>query len=124
MTVAAKLKEHLITAVIVVFGVAGLYLAMRAREFGISVWLGSVLALTTFLCFVLVFSFRALDPFRKRASVLMVGGLFCLSAAGLVNELVVPFFTPSMLDLLLAFLPSILFVGYRAYKDRANAQSK
>jgi len=122
MTVAAKLKEHLITAVIVIFGVAGLYLAMRAREFGISVWLGLVLGLTGFLCFVLVFTFRTLDPFRKRAAVLMVGGLLCLSAAGLVNELVVPFFTPSKLYVLLAFLPSLLYVGYCAYKDRVNAR--
>jgi len=124
MTVAAKLKEHLITAVIVIFGVTGLYLAMRAREFGISVWLGGVLALTTFFSFVLVIHFRALDPFRKRASVLMVGGLLCLSAAGLVNELVVPFFTPSRLHLVLAFLPSLLYVGYHAYKDRANVRRK
>ena len=124
MTVGAKLTEHLITALMVIVGISGIYLAMRAREFGISVWLGLVLGLTAFLCFVLVFTFRTLDPFRKRASVLIVGGLLCLSSAGLVNELVVPFFTPSTLYVLLAFLPSLLYVSYCAYRDRANARRK
>lgn len=124
MNIATKLKEHLITAAIAVFGLVVLYLAMRASEFGISGWLGGVLGLTTFMCFVLVLTFRSLDPFRKRACLLLALSLLLLSGIGYINEFWALFFTPTRLHLLLAFLPSVAFVGYHAWKGRANATFK
>lgn len=124
MNIAAKPKEHLKTAGIAFFGVVVLYMVMRASEFGISGWLGGVIGLTTFMCFVLALNFRSLDPFRKRASMLLALGLLLLSGIGYTNEFWLPFFTPTRLHLLLALLPSVAFVGYHAWKDRANATFK
>lgn len=85
---------------------------------GASPWLTSVVALTILVLMAGTWVYRNIDEMRKKAMLLLFIGLVTLSMAGLINEYVEHFFSPAMLHSILAFLPAILFLVYRAWSER------
>ena len=85
-----------------------------SREVGVSQWLAAVVGVFTVVVLIGGFNYRHLEEKHRKALLLLFIGLLVLSVVSIVNEYVKHFFFPSRLYFIVAFIPSVLFLGYRA----------
>lgn len=88
------------------------------RELGASPWLTGLVTLTVVMLVLGGSNYRKVDEMRQKALLLLFVSLIGLTIASVVNEYVLHFFSPSRGYALLAFLPAISFVAYRAWMER------
>lgn len=96
-----------------------LFLAFAlGKEAGASSWLTGVVTVSLVFVAISAYTYRKHDSNGRKYVLLIAVGVFILSIAGIVNEYVRRFFTPSFLHFLLALSPGFLFAAYRAFLEK------
>ena len=114
-----QVKQFFKTGATLSVGIAVLFAFLwLGREIGASQWLTGVVGVFTVVVLTAGLNYRYLDEKHRKALLLLFLGLLILSVVSLVNEYVEHFFSPNRLHFILAFLPSILFLTYRAVLEQ------